>query len=770
MSLESAIADLVSASTSLVSAVNVTRTTLENTEATVAAQVQPAAASATEAANQATAASNSVTAAKASLTTAASDYAAQKTAKGLPAVQSAADSELADRLHRRDPARYPFRGARPSLVLDFVRRECHKQVNGELQSFALGDVMTFTRSSTATYTGPDGLLKTAEVNEPRYDYDPITGECRGLLIEEQRTNLSNNSGFMSSNYWSLNQARTTPPSQINPAGNLQGCILYPTVTGTNSAPRLEGINLTYSPASAITISATCTAGSAPIVHVCGFNSATGWFVASVDLSSGTVIKTGAGSDGVFIACVVNKIGNGYRVSVTGSISSGTVVRSGIGMGISQNPTYVNYGHSSENHSLSGYINIHDVQTELGLFPTSYIPTPATFTGRASTATYLDSNGVLQTAASGVARSNAYGYDSDGVLRPIGLLLEGAATNLALNSGTFTGWGLTQLGVAGAKITAPDGTLSGVPLVPNVGAAINTYATQMYFGSFAPTTYAASIYAKRGGLDQLRLRMVDNASASSASAIVSLVDGSLVISPVDTAAWVGVSVNVTKCNNGWFRVRVSGTCVGTGTVTIGVMPYDSTLTSGDGVSGVYVWGAQLEAGSYATSYIPTTTAQVTRAADTSTSAQVTRGADDAHAVLSSYRSEGVVTCFEAHQSKNGEYPGLGGWHNDTFIYNRPPSNVLNANSRGGVSGVPIASPTTAGSKLRYALLTNRSTLRGSANGSNPVGWNVTLPPTAVVNTMSIGHGGSHWNSCIRSITVFPRALSDTDLQALTILEN
>jgi hypothetical protein len=48
---------------------------------------------------------------------------------------------------------------------------------------------TFTRDSTGTYVDSDGLIKTAAVDEPRFDRDPVTGESLGLLMEESRTNV-----------------------------------------------------------------------------------------------------------------------------------------------------------------------------------------------------------------------------------------------------------------------------------------------------------------------------------------------------------------------------------------------------------------------------------------------------------------------------------------------------------------------------------------------------------------------------------------------------
>lgn len=69
-----------------------------------------------------------------------------------------------------------FPGIRPSLLLDFANSG---RVDPRISS---------TRASTATCCGPDGVLRTVASNVPRIDYDPETGKCLGLLIEEARTN------------------------------------------------------------------------------------------------------------------------------------------------------------------------------------------------------------------------------------------------------------------------------------------------------------------------------------------------------------------------------------------------------------------------------------------------------------------------------------------------------------------------------------------------------------------------------------------------------
>jgi hypothetical protein len=73
-----------------------------------------------------------------------------------------------------------FPSTRPSLNLNFARSQ------------KLDPRITFTRSSSATYTGGDGLIKSAATDTPRFDFNATTGDCLGLLIEESRTNSVRN--------------------------------------------------------------------------------------------------------------------------------------------------------------------------------------------------------------------------------------------------------------------------------------------------------------------------------------------------------------------------------------------------------------------------------------------------------------------------------------------------------------------------------------------------------------------------------------------------
>lgn len=87
----------------------------------------------------------------------------------------------------------------PSLMLEFAG-EAYSMgaVDAPLSARAFNDLITFTRASGGGRFNAAGQYEWLPANTPRIDYDPVTGECLGLLIEEQRTNLLTDSGFQTS--------------------------------------------------------------------------------------------------------------------------------------------------------------------------------------------------------------------------------------------------------------------------------------------------------------------------------------------------------------------------------------------------------------------------------------------------------------------------------------------------------------------------------------------------------------------------------------------
>ena len=467
----------------------------------------------------------------------------------------------------------------PTLDLDFAN-QVYRHFEGPdgLVSHPLTPFVTFTRSSIATFFDAMGVMKSAAVDTPRIDYDPLTGECKGLLVEEQRTNLLTYSASMSSSAFGK--------------GAL-GLGVTPTVR-PNYAVAPDG---TLTAARVALVAGGVTAGDRSFLQV-NIPTDNVQRTLAVYLKSATsqTYTVASHCNGTSISSVVTPF-VWTRVFVSGASAV-------------DNTGYVCsvYGGGAVATSASADLLVWGAQLEAGAFPTSYIPTPATFTGRASTATYLDANGVLQTAASGVARSNAYDYDSDGVLRPIGLLLEASATNQLLYSEQFdnAAWVKSNIGVASAPtVTAnyavgPDGqtTADRVVFALNGGTTINDRSElQQNQTTVAGTTYTQSVWLKTTDASTKVLQLSFNGDITKLITV--------------TGTWqrfsnTGVASDTTR----GFRLALRGTT--------------GTSDSAD----LLIWGAQQGVGNYPTSYIPTTSAQVTRAADTSTSAQATRAADNA----------------------------------------------------------------------------------------------------------------------------------------------
>lgn len=111
--------------------------------------------------------------------------------------------------------------------------------NGVLAPF-----VTFTRASTGTYFDSAGVMQTAAVNEPRIDYDPTTLALRGLLVEEQRTNLLLNSATLSTQSVTVTAVAHTLSFTGTGTVTLSGASTAGPLVGTGANNR---VTLTFTP-------------------------------------------------------------------------------------------------------------------------------------------------------------------------------------------------------------------------------------------------------------------------------------------------------------------------------------------------------------------------------------------------------------------------------------------------------------------------------------------------------------------------------------------
>lgn len=177
------------------------------------------------------------------------------------------------------------------------------------------------------------------------------------------------------------------------------------------------------------------------------------------------------------------------------------------------------------------------------------------------------------------------------------------------------WSVIGTLTATANVTlAPDGTLTGNKLVLGNGLAFNSSALgQNPTKPGVSVPYTFSVYVKAAEFNQVRVlfRDISNNSNSSDCAIYAS-NGAVGYNASALGTFSNASMAVTSANNGWWRVALTAT---TGTETqlrAQVYTYDSVATTGNGTSGIYFWGAQLERNSVASPYTKTAATAIAKA--------------------------------------------------------------------------------------------------------------------------------------------------------------
>lgn len=236
------------------------------------------------------------------------------------------------------------------------------------------------------------------------------------------------------------------------------------------------------------------------------------------------------------------------------------------------------------------------------FLTGTMPSGLTFT-RASTATYIGSDGLLKTAAVDVPR-----FDYDPVtLACKGLLIEGSRTNLLLRSEEFSdaAWVKGNSTIDPNSIAAPTGALTADTLVAN---STSIPVLSQGFSITSGTSYTASCFFKKKDVSRVAILFfgVDfNSGGANLTTTFDLDTGTITAQGHTTAT-------ITNAGGGWYRCTVAHLATATKTATVQICRFDGASTTSG--FGTYVWGAVCGPGAFPTSYIPTTTAAVTRAAD------------------------------------------------------------------------------------------------------------------------------------------------------------
>ena len=252
---------------------------------------------------------------------------------------------------------------------------------------------------------------------------------------------------------------------------------------------------------------------------------------------------------------------------------------------------------------------------------NYKPLPFSFS-RASIGTRVNKDGLIETMGQDIARID-YTDSADGVL-----LLEPSSTNLATYSEAFDNAYWTKSGSSVVSgFTSPDGTANAFKLVE--GTTNSDHSIYATFTSLPSGIYTISAYVKKG--ERHKCALADRNSGIYVSFDLNN------ITVIEQGGMIG---NIELLSNGWFKLSATTSNALTIIVPQIFILEDSYTTglpifqtyTGDGTSGVEIFGAMLEQNSYATSYIPTSGSTVTRAVETCNNSGNSEVFNDSEGVL------------------------------------------------------------------------------------------------------------------------------------------
>ena len=179
------------------------------------------------------------------------------------------------------------------------------------------------------------------------------------------------------------------------------------------------------------------------------------------------------------------------------------------------------------------------------------------------------------------------------------MLKTATTNLCLQSENFTTTWTNFLSTDAANTTiAPNGTLTADTLIPDSGATAGLIRQDFSGATFTDNaSISFSIYVKAAGLTSFNIQFYNKANTFYGTQTVNASTGGL------SGSGTIASTAVTNVGDGWYRVSMTGVSAGSGATGPNIRLVVSS--TGDGTSGIYLWGAQLEQSPTVGEYVPTT---------------------------------------------------------------------------------------------------------------------------------------------------------------------
>jgi hypothetical protein len=415
----------------------------------------------------------------------------------------------------------------------------------------------------------EGVLYDVVPNTPLGDMDVVRATTATRvnelgLIEVVPRNLLTYSNDFSNGSWFPYNSSIIPNNYVSPNGNL---IASKIVESSNLSQHalIQALNITSNQPITVSMYLKMDGRNSALIAI--FDSVyTNSFSTVFDLQNGTVISSATNGTGIILNSTITNVGDGwYRCSVTGSISSVTSINQVTYIAKDFDTFYLGDG-------VSGIL-VYGTQLEQGTVATEYFPT----TTRLNIPRLDYSNGSCPS-----------------------LLVEPQRTNLLTYSNDFNNgvWNTARLSISNNSLS-PDGTLNASGMVEDF--TNNSHVIYRFITTSNASIYTVSLFVKMGSRRYFKINAVNG--------------GSEVYYDLQNKTTTGGG-SIIDFDNGWLKLIYTYT---TNSINgeIYFEPSIDGITSnylGNGSTAAYIYGAQLEQGSYPTSYIPTVASSVTRNAD------------------------------------------------------------------------------------------------------------------------------------------------------------
>jgi hypothetical protein len=436
--------------------------------------------------------------------------------------------------------------------------------------------------------------------------------------------------------------------------------------------------------------------------------------------------------------------NTGSVTLSGASTAGPLVGTGV-----SNRVSLTFTPTAGTLTLTVSGTVSNAQLEARSSATAYTPT--------TTQPITNYIPALQTALAGVPRFEHNPLTGES----LGLEIEEQRANLLTYSEQFdnAAWTKVDSVVSANTAIAPDGTLTGDKLVES--AALAQHAC-FFLSTASATAYTYSAYIKAAGRNWVFMRGRDS-SATDRFAWFDLANG--VLGTVQT----NLTATIVSVGNGWYRCSITLT---TAAATVPFMIGTSSGNGvnnfqGDGVSGLFIWGAQLEAGAFATSYIPTVASQVTRSADAASMTGTN--------FSSWYRQDEGTAYIEATTSApNSTFISLcdfGATYTNRFTLSSDTSRRINIADVINNVGFGVANTTELRSQNVPFKVAGYHSASGNAVclDASAVATASNTAVAAAATVLTIGARldfGVPLNGTIRRLAYYPKRLTNAQLQAIT----